>query len=342
MKRERDIDILRAIGIMVMIIDHIRMGGGFYKWSHAFHMPLFFLVSGYFFSEEKCRNNLKDYLWRKAKKLWVPYFVFALGSYFIWVILKHDRPVLEPLYNIFWYNSEGIPIATAVWFLPCLFFVEAMFCFCVRIVKESWRSCAVAVLVITAVGLVLKNLPEIRTSIPYSILPGMVCLPFFLAGYLLRSCSHLKETMDRLHPATVGILLLLSIVLIFLNSSVNIRFAKTGNVFLFYFNAAYTTLLLWALSRKLHKWGESRKTVDRIAAIGKNSMVYLCMNQMAITGCEIAASLVHFSTETVLYKLVCFIAVMTILGIAAHVFTSTPLCVLLGEKYECKNSCINA
>lgn len=28
MKRERDIDILRAIGIMVMIIDHIGMGGG--------------------------------------------------------------------------------------------------------------------------------------------------------------------------------------------------------------------------------------------------------------------------------------------------------------------------
>lgn len=28
MKRERDIDILRAIGIMVMIIDHIGIGGG--------------------------------------------------------------------------------------------------------------------------------------------------------------------------------------------------------------------------------------------------------------------------------------------------------------------------
>lgn len=31
MKRERDIDFLRAIGIMVMIIDHIGIGWGFYK-----------------------------------------------------------------------------------------------------------------------------------------------------------------------------------------------------------------------------------------------------------------------------------------------------------------------
>lgn len=28
MKRERDIDILRSIGIIVMIIDHIGIGGG--------------------------------------------------------------------------------------------------------------------------------------------------------------------------------------------------------------------------------------------------------------------------------------------------------------------------
>lgn len=136
MERERDIDFLRAIGIIFMIIDHIGIGEAFYKWSHAFHMPLFFIVSGYFFSEEKCISNLKGYLCRKAKKLWIPYFVFALGCYFIWAFLKHDRPIFEPLYNIFWYSSEGIPISTAVWFLPCLFFVEVMYCFCVRISKK--------------------------------------------------------------------------------------------------------------------------------------------------------------------------------------------------------------
>lgn len=304
-------------------------------------MPLFFIVSGYFFSEEKCMGNLKDYLWGKVKKLWIPYFVFALGGYFIWAILKHDRPVFEPLYNIFWYSSEGIPIATAVWFLPCLFFVEMMYCLCVRITKGNRLGCAAAALVIATAGFVLKTVPEIRTCVPFAILPGMICLPFFLVGHMLRRCGRLKEMMDRLHPAVAGILLLLSIAPIFLNSSVNIRFAKTGNAFLFYFNAVCTTLLLWMVSRKLDHWVGERKISTRLAAIGKNSIVYLCMNQMAITGCEIAAGLCQLSTETALYKVLCFIVVMTILGIAARVFIETPLCVLVGGKYEHKNTCFN-
>ena len=341
MKRKRDIDFLRAVGIIVMIIDHIGIGEGVYKWSHAFHMPLFFIVSGYFFSEEKCMGNLKDYLQGKAKKLWIPYFVFALGSYFIWVILKHDRPVFEPLYKIFWYSSEGIPIATAVWFLPCLFFVEMMYCLCVRIAKEKRWGCAAAVLVIATAGFVLRTVPEIRTYIPFAILPGMICLPFFLIGHRFRGCERLKPMMDRLHPEAAGILLLLSIAPIFLNSSVNIRFAKTGNEFLFYFNAVCTTLLLWTVSRKLDYWVGERKISTWLASIGKNSIVYLCMNQMAITGCEIVAGSCHISTETALYKVLCFIVVMTILGIAVQVFTKTPLCVLVGGKYEHKNTYFN-
>ena len=136
-------------------------------------------------------------------------------------------------------------------------------------------------------------------------------------------------------------MLLMSIAPIFLNSSVNIRFAKTGNAFLFYFNAICTTLLLWMVCRKLNHWVGEREISTRRAAIGKNSIVYLCINQMAITGCEIAAGFCHLSTETTLYNVLSFIVVMTILGIAARVFTETPLCVLVGGKYEHKNTCFN-
>ena len=156
-----------------------------------------------FLLRRKCLSNLKAYLCGKAKKLWIPYFIFALGGYFIWAVLKHDRPIFEPLYNIFWYSSEGIPIATAVWFLPSHFFVEMMYCLCVRIAKGNRFSCAAAALVIATVGFVLKTVPEIRTYVPFAILLGMICLPFFLVGHMLRKCDRLKEVMDRFHPAAV-------------------------------------------------------------------------------------------------------------------------------------------
>lgn len=173
-----------------------------------------------------------------------------------------------------------------------------------------------------------------RTYVPFAILPGMVCLPFFLIGHTLRKYDRLKEMMDRIHPAAVVILLLLSIIPISLNSSVNIRSAKTGNAFWFYFNAACTTLLLWIVSRKLNHWIGERKILNNLAAIGKNSIVYLCMNQMAITGCEMAAGLCYLRTETVLYKVLCFITVMTILEMASRIFTKTPLYVLIGGRLK--------
>lgn len=41
------IDILKGIGIILMIMGHIGFGGIFDFYIHAFNMPLFFFVSGY-------------------------------------------------------------------------------------------------------------------------------------------------------------------------------------------------------------------------------------------------------------------------------------------------------
>lgn len=52
------------------------------------------------FSEEKAKNNIKAYVGNKARKLLLLHFVFAVGSYLFWLFLKHDRPIIEPLYDI--------------------------------------------------------------------------------------------------------------------------------------------------------------------------------------------------------------------------------------------------
>lgn len=42
------IDIYRAFGIILMVMGHIGFGGKFDKFIHAFHMPMFFFISGFF------------------------------------------------------------------------------------------------------------------------------------------------------------------------------------------------------------------------------------------------------------------------------------------------------
>ena len=48
--RKEYIDIYRGIGILCMVIGHLYIGFIFDKFSHAFHMPMFFFVTGYFFT----------------------------------------------------------------------------------------------------------------------------------------------------------------------------------------------------------------------------------------------------------------------------------------------------
>lgn len=38
-KRVRYMDLFRGIGIILMVMGHVGFGSGFYKFSHAFHMP---------------------------------------------------------------------------------------------------------------------------------------------------------------------------------------------------------------------------------------------------------------------------------------------------------------
>lgn len=46
-ERVNYIDYIRAIGIVLMVLAHIPLSDAFVHYVHGFHMPLFFVVSGY-------------------------------------------------------------------------------------------------------------------------------------------------------------------------------------------------------------------------------------------------------------------------------------------------------
>ena len=72
------IDYYRAIGIVMMVMGHIGFGATFDKFIHAFHMPMFFFVSGFLY--KRTDSKIYDVLIRKAKSLIVPYFVLEYFS----------------------------------------------------------------------------------------------------------------------------------------------------------------------------------------------------------------------------------------------------------------------
>ena len=57
-KRNDAIDILKGIGIILMVFDHIGFGNMVHTYIQSFHMLLFFIVSGYFYIGKKNYNIL--------------------------------------------------------------------------------------------------------------------------------------------------------------------------------------------------------------------------------------------------------------------------------------------
>ena len=69
-KRDTQIDILKGIGIFLMVFRHAR--GPYSDFVLLFHMALFFIASGYLYKRdnEYTKNNFVKFIKRKLKSLW--------------------------------------------------------------------------------------------------------------------------------------------------------------------------------------------------------------------------------------------------------------------------------
>jgi fucose 4-O-acetylase-like acetyltransferase len=142
--RQEWLDVLKGFGILFVVLGHALADGGLKTYIYAFHMPLFFFVSGYLFDAEGVRGY-GAFIGRRFRSLIVPYLLFALVSYLFFLYFLSGRTglgmaaiartdgwhpfFLDRLYGVVYANSaELLKIGnTALWFLPCLFVMQAGF-----------------------------------------------------------------------------------------------------------------------------------------------------------------------------------------------------------------------
>jgi fucose 4-O-acetylase-like acetyltransferase len=74
-RRIEYLDIFRGIGIILMVMGHIGFTGHFDYFIHAFHMPMFFFVAGYFFNEQV---EARFFILSKIKTILIPYVSFGI------------------------------------------------------------------------------------------------------------------------------------------------------------------------------------------------------------------------------------------------------------------------
>ena len=191
MKKERDItfDILKGIGILFMLTAH-SLGGYVHSFAYSFHMPLFFIVSGYFFRKKPIKECAKS----NFQRLILPLVFTILLMFLISIIenifgvdgVRKPKDVLEMLLyangsssnfgKIFGdFSNVGSP-----WFLGCLFWAKLVY----NMLSE--RMVFYNLAVVTFILSVLSVICGQYILLPYSLLQGLSVLPFLWIGEYAR------------------------------------------------------------------------------------------------------------------------------------------------------------
>lgn len=55
-ERERALDVIKGVGILLVVVGHTSCPDVLKTWIYSFHMPLFFMVAGYLFNERKWKS----------------------------------------------------------------------------------------------------------------------------------------------------------------------------------------------------------------------------------------------------------------------------------------------
>lgn len=273
MKRIEAIDIAKGLGILLVVTGHSGMPDKAQWWIWSFHMPLFFFISGLFFSPDKYKT-FDFLLQKKGQSLLLPYLYFTL----IVLVLKY---ILDPVTfpGVLKYTITDGWGGIALWFLPVLFFTELLFWLVSTRVKRALLLSVLFLFSIVGYFISLKSV-----HLPYKLEAVLTSVFFYGTGYFLK--DYLNSNLSRLTvKASIGLgagFLLLNVATCFLNSTrFDICFNVIGNYGFAYASALSGTIFIILVANVITRVGIGKLTTV-LTFFGKNTLILLACHQIVM------------------------------------------------------------
>jgi acyltransferase len=189
--RDGYLDVLRIVGVVAVVVGHLPEQlvprAAVYSW----HVPLFFLLSGYLLSSR--RSVLEDARHR-VRTLVVPYLswmvLVTLGLGVIWAVERRADPGV--LLWAAWGGRYATSPYTAFWFVSALFVAVVV----ARLIHATRLPMVVQLGVGAVLLLLTVALPE-TSKMPLAVSQGLACVLFVQAGAALRQVVARLGTMAR-------------------------------------------------------------------------------------------------------------------------------------------------
>lgn len=293
-KRNLTFDLVKGVAIIAVVIGHLDNCADVleympykivHKLIYSFHMPLFFIVAGFFFRPKSFYQDIK--------RLFYPYLFVAVScTLFIW-ISTWNMPIECQLERIWQFlrralwGSGGyseapyfgkVPDYLPVWFLCALLWCKQVFSVVTRLVEKYYKGNLYVLGAVSFLLSVLFTYIDRRIIyIPLSFNQGLSAIIFFYFGYLAQQIN----LRDPVVVKKWHIVFVLLIVLVNLPwGTILLAGCKYQCYLLNIFGATGTTIIIYYLCKKYLI--QIPILVDFFEWAGVNSLLILCIHSFLI------------------------------------------------------------
>lgn len=251
MQRHAHIDIMKAIGIVLVVFGHAPgLAPDIKQTIYSFHMPLFFFISGLLLTENKLFMPVQDYVTSLWRALGVPYLFFFVVSYLYWLpthemasraSIYADIRWWDPLLGVLVGNGDALYVNVVLWFFTCLITTSLVFYALRRHFSATFLLVALNGL---AMLFVLTHDPA-WPRLPWGLDNAIVALAFYSAGHFFRGHHEaISAQTPVLRLRLTALLLLVGVVSVAqINGGVDLNTLQFGRSPVLYFAGAYLGIL---------------------------------------------------------------------------------------------------
>lgn len=269
--RDIKIDIVKGICIILMVVGHSGVPKIMHDAIYMFHMPCFFIVSGWLF-KEKYLYSVWKFVKRRINMLWTPYVKWGI----IYLLLSNVFIVLyfvnSPFLTIEDYIHKGLNIITmrgthillgGLWFVESLFVGSIVSILWYKFVGNKLKSIITGILVFMICAFATCHYD---IAIPYLNTRTLMGIAYFMVGTLL---SRIQITTLTIKPflfigamisLVVGMICIMPVELIYINSMQIVPYFITS------------TIISYALIVACYIWIPPNIIVKWISTMGRRSL----------------------------------------------------------------------
>jgi fucose 4-O-acetylase-like acetyltransferase len=271
----RWINNLKGFGILLVVLGHLIPREGFGQWIYAFHVPLFFYLSGFLFSIRPA--NQWGGINSQLRRLIFPFYFWSIICLVInfiiagiWYPDKIHKLIIYSAHVALGSGQNGLKelglSLFPIWFIPPLFFSNILFIYIKKNVDNIiWQVVIASLLSILGFGLF-----DYGRTIPFRIDVTLISIPMVWIGF------YHNRIINRVNNLFTGLILVLigtfaNIINIKVSSvkSVEIVLQIIGNPLLFYISAITISMGIFVMFEKLLKESSISEYY------GRNSMVIM-------------------------------------------------------------------